>query len=593
MMLPGIGEAFLPMRIRLGLAIALAVLAAPLIDRSSLPASFEPVTFSGLALAEAGIGLIAGIAVRLMVMALQYAGTIAAQSTALAQMAGPGLAPEPMPAIGNTLLIGGLTLAMVLDLHIKAVLSLAASYEVLGFGAVPVRTDVIWFGLAIGKAAFDLAFSLAAPFILAAFLYNVSLGLINRAMPQLMVAFVGAPSDHRGDADPAAAFCPHQPASLARGTRCAPRRTAWPAMSQEEGQGGGEKTHEPTPQRLKKAREKGDVPKSDEVTTVAVYLGLIAAGYVIAGSLTDRAGLALAAFLDRADRLGPVVFGPDGGTIVLGLAGSALAGLLPLAAIPAGFAICGLIAQQAIVVSGSKLVPKLSRISPIQGAKNKFGLTGLVEFAKRVVKLAAVATVVVYLAIDFHPQILGAATAPPAAQVGLMFELLLRILISVAIVAGAIAALDLAWVRFDHRRKLKMTYQELKEETKEAEGDPHLKGKRRRRAVEIATGQMLSDVERADVVIVNPTHYAVALEWSRAPGSAPVCIAKGTDLIAARIREIAQDNNVPVHSDPPTARTLHAIVEVGDEIPADHYRAVAVAIRFADEMRRKARARGH
>jgi len=192
-LMPGIGETFIPVRVRLAMALALTARAAPIIGADAVPAVVDVPRFVGLALGEAAIGLVIGIAVRMLVMALQYAGTIAAQSTALAQMAGPAIAPEPMPAIGNTLLIAGLTLAMVLDLHIKAILSLVGSYEVLGMGAVLVREDVAWFGVEIGKAAFELAFSLAAPFILAAFLYNVALGLINRAMPQLMVAFVGAP----------------------------------------------------------------------------------------------------------------------------------------------------------------------------------------------------------------------------------------------------------------------------------------------------------------------------------------------------------------------------------------------------------------
>jgi len=362
-------------------------------------------------------------------------------------------------------------------------------------------------------------------------------------------------------------------------------------MSGQDSQS-GEKSHEPTPQRIKKAREKGDVAKSDEVTTAAVYLGVITAGYVMAGSLMEYTGLGLAVFFDRADMLGPVIFGDNGISMALGLVGSALAGLAVLAALPAAFALATLIGQQAFVVSGSKLAPKLSRISPIQGAKNKFGLSGMVEFAKRVVKLGAVAIVVGYLALDFYPQVLNVPNAPPAAQVALMFELLLRLLIGVAVVACAIAAADLAWVQFDHKRKLRMTHQELKEETKEAEGDPHLKGKRRRRAMEIATGQMLTDVPQADVIIVNPTHYAVALRWSREAGSAPECLAKGVDALAEQIIRIARENDVPVHRDPPTARALHAVVEVGEEIPQDQYRAVAVAIRFAEQMRRKARARG-
>ncbi len=151
---------------------------------------------------------------------------------------------------------------------------------------------------------------------------------------------------------------------------------------------------------------------------------------------------------------------------------------------------------------------------------------------------------------------------------------------------------DLLWQRFDHARKLMMSFQELRDEAKESEGDPHLKSERRRRGQEIATNRMLADVPTADVVVVNPTHYAVALKWSREKGSAPVCVAKGVDEVALRIREAATVAGVPIRSDPPTARALHATTELGEEISHEHYAAVAAAIRFSEEIRAKARERG-
>ena len=135
----------------------------------------------------------------------------------------------------------------------------------------------------------------------------------------------------------------------------------------------------------------------------------------------------------------------------------------------------------------------------------------------------------------------------------------------------------------------RMTRKEVQDEHKESEGDPHLKAARRQKAVDLALGSMLADVERADVVIVNPTHYAVALEWKRGSGLAPVCLAKGVDEIAARIRERARAHAVPIWSDPPCARSLHATVKVGDEIPRETFGPVAAAIRFAEAMRQKAR----
>ncbi|MEO0751716.1 MAG: EscU/YscU/HrcU family type III secretion system export apparatus switch protein, partial [Pseudomonadota bacterium] len=156
-------------------------------------------------------------------------------------------------------------------------------------------------------------------------------------------------------------------------------------------------------------------------------------------------------------------------------------------------------------------------------------------------------------------------------------------------VALCIGAIDFLWHRYDHRRKLRMSHREVRDEHKQHEGDPHLKQERRQRGTRIAMDQMMAQVPEADVVIVNPTHYAVALKWSRLPGSAPECVAKGQDHVALAIRDRAYEAGVPVQHDPPTARALFATVEIGQEIPTDQYRAVAAAIRFAEAMRRRAR----
>ena len=148
---------------------------------------------------------------------------------------------------------------------------------------------------------------------------------------------------------------------------------------------------------------------------------------------------------------------------------------------------------------------------------------------------------------------------------------------------------DYLWQHAEHLRKNRMSRKELQDETKDAEGDPHVKQQRRQRAQDIASNQMMADVPKADVVIVNPTHFAVALKWSRATGTAPVCVAKGVDEVAAAIRSKAGNAGVPIHSDPPTARALHATVEIGQEIAEEYYRPVAAAIRFAEAMRKRAK----
>jgi flagellar biosynthetic protein FlhB len=356
--------------------------------------------------------------------------------------------------------------------------------------------------------------------------------------------------------------------------------------------GGGEKVFDPTPERLADARRKGDVPRSTDVTAAATYLALLAVIATVGALAIDRAASVLMVFVAQPDRLAGRILGPGGPRMAGAILTEALSALAPIFLLPIGAVVVSLIAQQAVTMSGDKLRPKLSRLSLLANARQKFGMTGLVTFAKAAVKLAAVAVALfLYLARDLD-RMIGAATAEPKVIGALMSRSLVVLLTLTCLIAVTIAAVDLVWQRFDHARRLRMSYQDLKEETRQSEGDPYMKAQRRGRAEAIATNRMLLDVPKADVVVVNPTHYAVALKWSRAKGSAPVCVAKGEGEVALRIREIAGDAGVPIHSDPPTARALHATVDLGREIAPEHYRAVAAAIRFADRMRAAARARG-
>ena len=193
-LLPGFGEQSIPMRFRLVIAIAFSVLLWPLVAiDADLGQSLGPAVYP-MILSEAFVGVLLGLSLRIILMALQFAGSIAAQSTSLAQMMGASATPDPMPAIGNILVLTGLALAFALGLHIKVVAALAQSYVVVPMGTLPFASDVADWGVGKGATAFALAFTLSAPFIIASFAYNLTLGVINRAMPQLMVAFIGAPA---------------------------------------------------------------------------------------------------------------------------------------------------------------------------------------------------------------------------------------------------------------------------------------------------------------------------------------------------------------------------------------------------------------
>lgn len=350
-----------------------------------------------------------------------------------------------------------------------------------------------------------------------------------------------------------------------------------------------DKQYEASQHKLTEARKKGDFPRSIDLNTAAAYAGLIAAGMTIGAASLIEVGAILSGTLGRADEISAQIFASSGGPFMGGMMQSLTLWLAPWFAIPAIAVILSLIVQKGFVFAPSKLEFKLSRISPIAQAKNKFGRTGLFEFGKSFAKLILYSTVLFLFLLGRLPEIMGAMAVSSGQVIALLLQLCLALMAIVLVIALALGVVDYAWQRAEHLRKNRMSRKELTDETKNSEGDPALKQQRRQKGMAIAMNQMLADVPDADVIVVNPTHYAVALKWNRKSGGAPECVAKGVDLVAANIRELAQQHGVPIHSDPPTARALHATVEIGQQIPPDHYKAVAAAIRFADKVRELAR----
>ncbi|WP_428408195.1 flagellar type III secretion system protein FlhB [Hyphococcus sp.] len=363
-------------------------------------------------------------------------------------------------------------------------------------------------------------------------------------------------------------------------------------MSDKQEDSGQEKSHEPTPSRIDKARREGDVAQSKEANAAAAYVGFYLALAVASTGAAAALSFALSRMFERPEHFAEQAFAADPSAFIQSLAGVGLGGLVPFIALPALGVLASLFAQQAITFAPTKIKPKMDRLSIVSNAKKKFGPDGLGEFAKSAVKLIAICIMFAavfagrfsFLPVDAR---MPAQTLPAALlREGVIFAGL------IVLFSAALAMVDLPWSRHRHNEKLKMTLEELKKEMKEQEGDPMMKQSRRERGQAIARNRMMKDVPDADVVIVNPTHYAVALKWDRKAGGAPVCVAKGVDEIALKIREVATMSGVPIRSDPPTARAIHATVEIGDEVQREHYAAVAAAIHFADAMRKKAKSYG-
>ncbi|MFT6674845.1 MAG: flagellar biosynthetic protein FlhB [Sulfitobacter sp.] len=352
-----------------------------------------------------------------------------------------------------------------------------------------------------------------------------------------------------------------------------------------------DKAYDATPQKLLEARKKGDIAKSTDLMTAAAYAGLLLALLVAGGAGMKQAGTALMVMIEQAASLGPVFFDGAASSGFAGLLQPIVLGFLPLFALPALAVVLSIAGQRALVFAPSKLAPKLSRISLLSNAKNKFGRGGLFEFAKSFTKLCVYSICLTFFIRARMPEMIAATQTNPRLVLALLAELCTAFLFIVVLISTTIGGIDALWQHFEHLRKNRMSHKEIMDETKNAEGDPHLKQERRQRAMAIAQNQMMADVPKADVVIVNPTHYAVALKWSRKPGEAPKCVAKGVDEVAGSIRRVAAEAGVPLHRDPQTARSLFATVEIGQQIPVDFYPAVAAAIRFAESMRGKARYR--
>lgn len=349
-----------------------------------------------------------------------------------------------------------------------------------------------------------------------------------------------------------------------------------------------DKQYEPSQKKLEDARKKGEIARSADLTTAAAYGGLLVVMLTVGPIVLNDLATAMAVLLGQSNALSSLVFDGGGAALHGGILKQVAWGLAPWFAFPAALALLSVALQRGFVFTASKVAPKLDRVSPISGVKNKFGRQGLFEFAKSSTKLIIYCVILGFFLIGQIERIVGSMQLAPRLVVVELGRMMVALMAIVLLVSWILGAVDFFWQHAEHIRKNRMSRKEMMDEFKQSEGDPFIKQQRRQRGQELATNKMLLDVPSADVVIVNPTHYAVALRWDQSKAMAPVCVAKGVDEVAARIRLLAVENAIPLHSDPPTARALHADVELGEQISQDHYRAVAAAIRFAEEIRKKA-----
>jgi len=337
------------------------------------------------------------------------------------------------------------------------------------------------------------------------------------------------------------------------------------------------KTEDPSSKKLEDAHKKGDVAKSQEVTTWFMLLGSALVFSMLAPWTSGQLAGSLRLVIMNADQFD--VTGAGFSSFFNGLAFVMIGVVLvPLAVLAA----CGILAnlvQHRPVWSFDPVMPKLSKISPLAGAKRLFSSEALVNFGKGLAKICVVGAVVVAVAWPERDRLDTMMTADPHLILADFQELGTKIFTAVLLVITAVAAADFFYVRQKWWKQHMMTLQETREEYKQMEGDPHVKGRIRQLRQERARKRMMAAVPDSTVVITNPTHFAVALKYDKSM-AAPKCVAKGADAVALRIRALAKESDVPIVENPPLARALFASVEVDETIPAEHFKAVAEVIGF-------------
>ncbi|MGY4630061.1 flagellar biosynthesis protein FlhB [Bradyrhizobium sp. USDA 4486] len=339
------------------------------------------------------------------------------------------------------------------------------------------------------------------------------------------------------------------------------------------------KTEEPTEKKVRDALEQGNIPVSREASIFASMAALMVILTFLIGRGVQQLTLTLKGLLDDPDGF-PLSTAADAQNLLTVLGLEALRFLTPLLVILAVFGLAASLLQNAPNLVLQRIMPDLSRISPLTGWNRLFGTQGFVEFGKSLFKLASVTAVVAFVLRSSEAKAFEAMYTDPVALPEMILSIAMRIVSAICIATIVLVAIDLAWARFHWRRELRMTKQEIKDEHKQAEGDPLIKARLRSLARDRSRQRMIASAARATLVIANPTHFAIALRYKREENAAPLVVAKGMDVIALKIREVAEQNRIPVIENKALARALYEAVQVDQVIPAEFFRPVAEIIYF-------------
>ena len=533
---------------------------------------------------ETVTGLVFGFITNICFSSLKAAGSLIDQQLGLSMVNiyDPSTNTQST-LIENILYWIGIMIFFIMNGHHKLIEGIQNSFNLVPIGHLILDGNFSYI-INVFTQCFIIGFKIAVPMILALVLAELLMGFISKSVPQLNVMIIGVPFKILIGMVFLIVALPflvnkihylfNQLPSILDGTLSMNNDM----FSSVGAVGvmlsmGGDKTEDPTPKKKKDARKQGNIAKSSEVGTAMTFLAILVIGY----TMSDRLIFEIKNFMVNmlSGNLSMAINDNTIKVLMLKIVLSFMKVILPICLIVMAFGIIGSLAQTGLFFSAESLKPKFSKLNPLSGLKNMFSLKSIVNLLKSIVVISIMIAIGYNFIIKNFEGIMKSGDIYTPYLLPTIVELIKSILGIIVMVAIVVAILDYAYQLFSHKKGLKMTKQEVKEEYKQMEGDPHIKGKIKQKQRQMATQRMMQAVPSATVIVTNPTHISIAIRYEQGVDTTPVVVAKGADAVAFKIREIATSHDIPIIENIPLARLIYKEVEIDQEIPEEMYKAVA------------------
>lgn len=571
-----------------GLVLTLLIFKFVKYDPSMLPASVIGLCWT--AIGECLFGLAMGFITTLVFQAIKMSGQLMDLQVgfSMANEYDP-LSNSNVTLLGNLTYLTGILFFFLIDGHHILIQSLIESFKIVPVLGVSFPPEIGTYVLTLFIKTFILALKLAAPVLVVLFLTDFTLGLISRAVPQLNVLMMGLPIKSLGGLLVFAVVLPgiaklyikaiqQMPMDLNNFLKLFPLVILFADSN---------KTEEPTEKRKEDTRKKGQVARSREFTSAVTLLGAT----LLLAVLGDYGLQKLEKFLTHSlNSIGQTVSCEGDLTdLFTYVTRSFFSITLPVFLTMMVLGIAANLAQTGFVFSTEPLKPKFSKLNPIEGFKRMFSGRALMELLKSIANIIIIGYVAISCVKSQIYRILMISDMGISAMYAIPKDIMQQELIRVSLVVSVIGIIDFIYQKRAFKKEMMMSKEEVKEEYKQEEGDPRVKSVIRQKQREMASRRMMHEVPKATVVVTNPTHFAVALRYEQGKDSAPVCVAKGANMVAEKIKKLARDNKVPVIENKPVARMLYRKVEINETIPVELYKAVAEILAVVYSLNKKAR----